>query len=106
MLAVLRIGSRRISGACRGERLDHNFDLQIAALYWHSSFCSSSTAPIGPAIAASLGKMPTTSPRRLTSLWSRLYDGSVAKPVPKARRIAALSLHYCGDELGGSGANR
>src|SRR5205814_299832 len=37
----------------------------------HSSFCSSNTAPISRMMAASLGKMPTTSARRLTSLLSR-----------------------------------
>ena len=37
----------------------------------HSSFCSGSKAPISRVTAASLGKMPTTSLRRLISPLSR-----------------------------------
>ena len=37
----------------------------------YSSFCSRSTAPIRRTMAGSLGKIPTTSARRLTSLLSR-----------------------------------
>src|SRR5438270_13602509 len=40
----------------------------------HSSFCSSSKAPIKRITAASLGKMPTTSLRRLISPLSRSSD--------------------------------
>ena len=37
----------------------------------HSSFCSRRMAPTSRVMAASLGKMPTTLVRRLTSAWSR-----------------------------------
>src|SRR5579859_6648509 len=37
----------------------------------HSSCCSASTAPTRRTTAAGLGKMPTTSVRRLTSLFNR-----------------------------------
>ena len=36
----------------------------------HSSFCSRRMAPTSRVMAASLGKMPTTLVRRLTSAWS------------------------------------
>ena len=37
----------------------------------HSSFCSRRMAPTSRVMAASLGKIPTTLVRRLTSAWSR-----------------------------------
>jgi hypothetical protein len=59
----------------------------------HSSFRSSRIAPTRRVIASSLGKMPTTSVRRLTSPLSRsrpLVTG-MREPAPKAR-LRATSL--------------
>ena len=51
--------------------LGHGLELHVAVLELHSSCCSMRTASTRRTIAASFGKMPTTSARRFTSLFSR-----------------------------------
>ena len=66
----------------------------------HSSFCSRRMAPTSRVMAASLGKMPTTLVRRLTSAWSRsigFVDGGLpvlvtAPDTPYRRRLVRLAF--------------
>jgi hypothetical protein len=62
------MGSGGIGGR---SQFDHGFDLHVPLLQLPLVVLLEHTAPISRMIAASLGKMPTTSARRLTSLLSR-----------------------------------
>ena len=81
----------------RTEQLCHSFELHVAVLQLPLMFCSSSTAPISRMIEASLGNMPTTSARRLTSLFKRSSGfvsgmpllASVVSAVRHARSLRA-----------------
>jgi len=59
-----------IGGAGRGQ-LGHDFDLHVAMLQLRFVVLLEQDGAISRMIAASLGKMPPTSARRLTSLLSR-----------------------------------
>ncbi len=61
----------RIGTEQRRCKFGRTFDLHVAVLQQPLIILSSSTAPISRVMLASFGKMPTTSARRLTSLFSR-----------------------------------
>ena len=84
---MLSGGLSRVSQAAAGGSLARSFTLTGAmaprVMYlplWtaHSSFCSSRFAPIDRVMAASLGKMPTTSVQRLVRHYEQRIDVSQA----------------------------
>ena len=64
------VRERLLVGERRGE-LGHALDLHVAVLELPLVLASISTAPIKRVMLSSFGKMPTTSARRFTSLFSR-----------------------------------
>lgn len=58
----------RLGVDCRRCKLGHSLDLHVTAPEQPLVILLDHTAPISRVMMTSLGKMPTTSPRRLTSV--------------------------------------